>query len=76
MARQGHEPVATEVKAYIRSFQNFDEHCTFQCNIIMHIYPHWPTQGILEHLMLISLANFPHLLQCLVERGKAFQANT
>ena len=28
MAKQGHEPAATEVKAYIRSFQDFHEHCT------------------------------------------------
>ena len=28
MAKQGHEPAATEVKAYIRNFQNFHEHCT------------------------------------------------
>ena len=28
MVKQGHEPAATEVKAYIRSFQNFNEQCT------------------------------------------------
>ena len=28
LAKQGHEPAASEVKAYIRGFQNFHEHCT------------------------------------------------